>query len=500
MSELLCGLDIGTSSTKGILATPHGNIVARAERPHGLSLPRPGWAEHDAETIWWADAAAILRELTASADGHIAAVGVSGIGPCLLPVDSEERPLRPAILYGIDTRAEAEIVELTARYGAERVLARGGSALTSQAIGPKMLWLQHAEPEIWSRTRRFYMASSFLVSRLCGAYVLDHHSASQCDPMYDITTGTWASDWAAEVAPGLELPELLWSSEIAGRVTPVAAEATGLPAGIPVVAGTIDAWAEAASVGVRAAGDLMLMYGTTMFLVEVVEGFKPDRTMWGTAGVTPGSRTLAAGMSTSGALTGWFRTIVGEPPFERLVEEAAAVGPGSGGLVSLPYFAGERTPLFDPSARGLILGLTLSHSRGHIYRSLLEGTAFGVRHILEALEAAGEPPRRLVAVGGGTKGGLWTQIVSDVTGLPQQIPAVTIGAAYGDALMAGIGTGLVAPDASWDRIAEVVEPDSGNRALYDDMYAIYRSLYPATKDQAHKLAALQERAARPPEP
>jgi xylulokinase len=215
--------------------------------------------------------------------------------------------------------------------------------------------------------------------------------------------------------------------------------------------------------------------------------------MWGTAGVEKGSRTLAAGMATSGALTGWLRRIAGDPPFEQLVREAASVGPGAGGLVVLPYFAGERTPLFDPDARGLILGLTLSHGRGHVYRAMLEATAYGVRHILEALEVAGSPPQRLVAVGGDTRGGLWTQIVSDVTGLTQEVPAETVGAAYGDALLAAKGMGLVAPDANWARVAETVTPDVEVLSLYGEFYSLYRSLYPATRDQAHALAAIQRR-------
>ena len=373
-------------------------------------------------------------------------------------------------------------------------MERGGSALTSQAIGPKLLWLRRHEPETWARTRRFYMASSYLVRRLTGSYVLDHHSASQCDPLYEMARGAWAADWAEEVVPGLEMPALLWPGEVAGRVTTDAARLTGLPVGIPVVAGTIDAWAEATSVGVGAPGDTMLMYGTTMFIIEAVDRYRPDRTIWATAGVDPGSRTLAAGMATSGALTGWLRDIAGGLPFETLVEEAAGVPAGSDGLVVLPYFAGERTPLFDPDARGLMLGLTLSHGRGHLYRALLEATAYGVRHILEALADAGSPPRRLVAVGGGTKGGLWTRIVSDVTGLPQEIPAETIGAAYGDALLAARGAGLVGPGATWASAAETVTPDACVRPLYDTLFGLYRSLYPATRDQAHELAAIQRGA------
>jgi xylulokinase len=358
-----------------------------------------------------------------------------------------------------------------------------------------LLWLQRNEPEVWAKTRRFFMASSFIIHRLTGAYVLDHHSASQCDPMYDLAAESWAPDWAADVAPGLELPELHWAADEVGRVTPDAAAATGIPAGTPVMTGTIDAWAEALSVGVLAPGDTMLMYGTTMFIVENVDTLKPHRSMWGTTGLVPGSRCLAAGMSTSGALTGWLRTLTGGVPYEQLVAEASATPPGADGLVALPYFAGERTPLYDPRARGLILGLTLRHGRAHLYRALLESTGYGVRHILESLTQAGGAPGRLVAVGGGTKGGLWTQIVTDVTGLPQEIPAVTIGACYGDALMAAQGVGLMPAGASWARAAEVVRPSESTRGLYDELYSIYRSLYPATVEQAHALSRIQSNVA-----
>lgn len=495
MADWLLGIDIGTSSSKAVLTDTSGTILARAERPHELSLPRPGWAEHDAETVWWADTVALAKDLTTRAaelgGGTIAGVCVSGIGPCLLPVDEAGRPIRPAILYGIDTRAAAEIDEITERYGAERILGRSGSALSSQAVGPKLLWLRRNEPEAWARTRRFFMASSFMAYRLTGAYTLDHHSASQCDPLYDIRSGTWALDWAADIAPNLELPALHWAAEPVGRVTPDASAVTGITAGTPVMAGSIDAWAEAISVGVRNPGDTMLMYGTTMFIVEAIEQLRPDPTMWGTAGLLPGSRTLAAGMATSGALTGWLRDIAGGPSYETLTQEAAAVPAGSGGLVALPYFAGERTPLYDPLARGLILGLTLSHGRGHLYRALLESIGYGVRHILEALELAGGAPTRFVAVGGGTKGGLWTQIVSDVTVRAQEIPAETIGACYGDALLAAIGAGLVPSDTSWATVDETVEPNPASRDIYDETYGIYRSLYPATVQQAHALARLQ---------
>jgi xylulokinase len=200
-------------------------------------------------------------------------------------------------------------------------------------------------------------------------------------------------------------------------------------------------------------------------------------------------------MATSGALTGWLRQISGDLPYEMLVEEAAQVEPGSNGLVVLPYFAGERTPLYDPKARGVICGLTLNHKRGHLYRALLEATAYGVRHILEVMHEAGGGGKRLVAVGGGTKGGLWTQIVSDVTGRTQELPQETIGASYGDALLAAIAVGLVKPGETWHAASALVEPNPKAHEIYDTLYGVFRELYPATRTQVHTLAALQDREA-----
>ena len=494
MSELVLGIDIGTSSSKGVLARPDGAMVAVAERPHPLSLPRPGWAEHDPETTWCGDFVALCRDLVERADqagGQITAICTRGIGACLLAADANGDPLRPAILYGIDSRSTREIAELTARYSAEAILARSGTLLSSQAVGPKLAWLRRNEPDVWARTRQLLMANSFIAERLTGEYVLDHHSASQCDPLYEIQANCWADDWAAEIAPGLDLPRLVWPGEVVGRVTAAAASATGLRAGTPVAAGSIDAWVEALSVDVREPGDVMLMYGTTLMVVEVVDELRPYPGLWGTTGLFPGTSTLSTGLATSGALTGWLREIAGGPPFEELVAEAAAVAPGAEGLICLPYFAGERAPVDDPRARGLIVGLSLSHGRGHLYRAVLEATGFGVRHIVETLRAAGATERRLVAVGGGTKGDLWPQVVSDILGCPQEIPRVTIGASYGDALLAAIAGGMAGPETRWNAPAAIVEPVAKRAGLYDTLYSTYRALYPATREAMHALADLQ---------
>ncbi|TVT61828.1 sugar kinase [Amycolatopsis rhizosphaerae] len=494
---LLLGIDIGTSSAKGVLVSPRGEIVARAWRAHETSHPHPGWVEHDAESVWWQDFLALCRELTAAADGRaLAGLAVSGIGPVLLPADAEGRPLRPAILYGVDTRAHAEIAELTAELGERSIVERAGTALSSQAVGPKWRWLARHEPEVYRRSSLFLMANSYLVHRLTGEYVLDHHSASQCDPMYDLRAGTWARDWASLVAPGIELPRLLWPTEVAGTVSAAAAAETGLPQGLPVTAGTVDAWAEAASVGVTEPGETMVMYGTTMFLIQVLADPRPHAGLWTTRGAFPGTYSLAAGMATSGAITDWLRGLVGGD-FAGLLARAAEVPPGSRGLLLLPYFAGERTPLFDPDARGILAGLTTGHGLGELYRAVLEGIAYGVRHNLEAMHASGGKARRLVAVGGGTQGGLWTQIVSDVTGAEQDVPAETIGAAFGDALLAAVATGAAPEIAEWNPVARTVRPRAGHTEVYERFYRHYRELYPATAELAHFLAAEQKAADRP---
>jgi xylulokinase len=234
------------------------------------------------------------------------------------------------------------------------------------------------------------------------------------------------------------------------------------------------------------------MYGTTMFLIHTVPTYVTSPSLWGTVGALPDTRNLAGGMATSGAITAWLRDLFGSADYPELLRLAEQSGVGAGGLLMLPYFAGERTPIMDPQARGLIAGLTLSHGQGDIYRAALEATGFGVRHNIEAIEAAGGDIRRVVAVGGGTQGGLWTQIVTDVTGRDQLLPAQTIGASYGDALLAAIGIGLVAPETDWSHVASRLAPDPSVRHLYDELYDAYCRLYPATREQLHRLAAIQE--------
>ncbi|GAS87857.1 FGGY-family carbohydrate kinase [Mycolicibacterium brisbanense] len=487
--EVLLGIDMGTGSTKGVLVDTSGSVIATETVAHSMDLPRPGWAEVDAENLWWREVCGISTALMARMPSGAALAGmcVSGVGPCLVLCDDDLRPLRPAILYGIDTRAAAEIAALTAELGEAEILERAGTLLSSQAVGPKLEWVRRHEPEVFERATGWFGSNSFIAAKLTGEYVMDHHTASQCDPLYATRDYAWNLPWAHRICAHLPLPRLVWPSEVVGTVTAQAAAATGVPVGTPVVAGTVDAYSEAFSVGVRRPGDQMLMYGSTMFLVQVIAEYYSDPALWTTAGVERGTLALAAGTSTAGSLINWLQGVTGGASFEELVAEARDVPPGSEGLLVLPYLAGERTPVFDPQARGVVAGLTLRHGRGHLFRAAYEGISFGIRQILERFDDA-HSGARTVAVGGGLRSPIWVQAVSDITGRPQLIPEQGIGASYGDALLAAIGTGLVPADTDWAKIAREIKPDARNRVLYDDLYATWRELYPATREQVHRLS------------
>ena len=491
------GIDIGTYESKGVLVDGDGRILASAARPHDLIVPRAGWAEHRAEQDWWGDFVWLCRKLLADSGldaSEVKAVGASAIGPCMLPVDADGEPLMNAVLYGVDTRAAREIEDLTARIGADRILSHGGNALTSQAVGPKILWLKRNRPDIYASARKFLNATSFLVHRLTGRFVTDHYSASSVAPLYDIEGRTWSNALAPDITDLERLPEIAWTTEIAGAVIGRAAEETGLAFGTPVIVGTIDAAAEAISVGVLDAGEMMLMYGSTIFTVRIGSERIRDPRLWHAPWLFADQHACMAGLATSGTLTHWFadqlaRDLSPEAAMSALAAEGRASPPGANGLVFLPYFSGERTPIHDPNAKGAVIGLTLAHTRADIYRAALEGIAFATKHIFDTYVEGGAPPSTIIAVGGGLRNRTWAQATSDVSGLTQTAPEVSIGAAYGDAFLARLAIGDVSRSAikQWNPAAFTIEPDPRNARLYERRYAIFHELYPRIRDLMEKL-------------
>jgi xylulokinase len=507
-TDLLMGIDVGTYETKGVLVTPEGKVVATEVMPHTLIFPRAGWAEHDPESTWWGDVKNVSKALLATegvSPDHIKGVGISAIGPDVLPIDENFQPLRNGILYGVDTRAVDEIAEMNERFGADYIFNACGNALSSQATGPKILWIKKNEPEIYAKARWFVDATTFIVARLTGRVVVDHFSAGSHHPMYD----PWKREWNEELNDGIveteRLPELAWSHELAGEVTEWAAEETGLNVGTPVSVGTIDAGAEALSVGVTEPGEMMLMYGSTIFIIQVTDNDQArDERLWAAPYLFPGTWCLLAGMATSGALTRWFRDTFaaelvsaendgGEPAYAVLTKEAAEAQPGSNGVIVLPYFSGERTPINDPRAKGVIFGLSLTHTRGELFRATLEGMGHGIKQHVDLFTDIGAPPHTIQAVGGGTKNAVWLQSVSDISGVPQKVAPLTVGASYGDALLAAIATGLASgPETirEWQGAGNVVTPNPETAETYRPLHQIYSQLYHASKEQMHQLHEL----------
>jgi xylulokinase len=484
------GIDIGTFEAKAVMVDEAGHILAEAARAHRMIVPRPGWAEHRADQDWWAGFADLCRAVLGRSGlppGAVGAVAVSGIGPCMLPVDTAGRPLMNAVLYGVDTRAEAEIADLEVRLGAAAILALGGNALTSQSVGPKILWLQRQRPELWDRTAMIHGCTSYLVWRLTGETVIDHYTAANFSPLYDIARQDWATDLAGICDRG-QLPRLMWSADIAGTVTRAAAAETGLAPGTPVICGTIDAAAEAVSVGLRRPGDMMLTYGSTVFVILLTDRRLDDARLWHAPWLSAAEHAAMAGLATSGTLTHWFRDhLAAGEDFATLAAEAAESPPGARGLIVLPHFSGERTPLHDPAAKGAIFGLDLTHRRGDLYRAVLEGIACATRAITDTYAEAGQRPVRIRAVGGGTRNPVWLQATSDLTGLDQELCRVTVGAAYGDAFLAARAIGQAEPADidQWNPVERVTRAEAHPAQVR--LYPLFRQLYARTRDIARAL-------------
>ena len=492
------GIDIGTFSSKGALVDEQARIVAEHSVPHEMEIPSPGYAEHDAENTWWGEFCTISKALIQKSGvdpKQIEGVGCSTIGPCCLPVDKDLRPLRKAILYGIDCRATQEIAYLEDLYGKDNIFQRCGTPLTTQSAAAKVLWIKNNEPEVYAKADKFVTGATYLVAKLTGQFVIDHYTAATWVPLYDMEKLDWVDDTSLFCRRD-QLARCLWSHEVAGTVHEQAARETGLAVGTKVTTGTADASAEAFSVGVLNPGDMMLMYGSSIFIIHVVEKFTMDDRLWAGPYLFPGTYSVAAGMSCAGTLTHWFRDnfaldlehkaqAEGTNVFAEIAKLADGIPAGSDGLTILPYFSGERTPINDPNAKGMIFGLNLQHTRAHIYKALLEGVGYGINQHFEIFDALNMGTKKVMAVGGGTKNPAWLQAVSDISSKRQYVAEVDTGAAYGDALISALATGFYRDSdevARQIKIQRTIEPDPAAYQAYAPFRSRYNRLYLQTKD------------------
>jgi xylulokinase len=473
----LLGIDVGTSATKAVVIEPSGAVVAQAERPVDLASPHPGWAEED-PAQWWENVCSLCRELPLA---DVVAVGISGMVPAVILLDGAGRPLRPSIQQN-DARAGAEVSELRAALG-EGVLARTGSPVTQQSVGPTAMWLARHEPEIWRQTATILGSYDYIAFRLTGARAVERNWALESG-LFDLGTGTWAEDLcaAAGIDPG-RLPQPRRPDEIVGEVTTEAAAATGLRPGTSIVAGSADHVASAFAAGIVEDGDLLVKLGSAGDILMASDEPLVDARLYLDFHLVPGKYLPNGCMAASGSFIRWFqRSLAGGAALATLDAEAEAAGPGAGGILALPYLLGEKTPINDPEARGAFVGLRLDHERGHLFRAVLEATAYGFRHHLDVFAELGRPPARVRVTNGGARSRLWKQVVADVVGLPLEALAGSAGSELGAAFAAGMGIGAL---STWDEIerfvhiGDVVEPDRSVGELYDALYGAYRALYPA---------------------
>jgi xylulokinase len=477
---LLLGIDIGTTATKAILLDTALGLVAERERPTALFADRPGWAEEDV-AAWWANVVALCRDL---GDGRsIDAVGVSGMVPCVVLQDGDGNPIRRSIQQN-DARAEVEIAELRSRLAGARVLERTGSAITQQSVGPTLMWLQHWEPENWSRARTIAGSYDTVVRLLTGERSVESNWALESG-LFDLEVGGWGTDIldAVGLSPEL-LPPVRRPDEVVGGIAAQVARVTGLREGTPVVAGSADHVASAFAAGLAREGDLLVKLGGAGDILMTTAEPVIDERLYLDYHLVPGLFLPNGCMATSGSFIRWFQqTLAGGESLARLDEEAAAAGPGAGGVVALPYMLGEKTPIHDPAARGAFIGMTLATERGHLFRAVLEGISFGFRHHLDVFADLGHVPRRVRVTNGGARSRLWKQVTADVLGLPLETLRSHPGSALGAAFAAGMGTGAFADWGEIDRFVEVgdvVVPHDHD--LYERPYRTFRSLYPALKE------------------
>jgi xylulokinase len=458
VTEALVGLDVGTSSVKGVAISPSGQLLATAEEPYPLSIPRPGWAEQDPED-WWRAAQAVLARLP---DGP---VGLSGQMHGLVALGEDDRVLRPAILWN-DQRTAAECAEIEHRIGLERLIELTGNRALPGFTAPKLLWLARHEPETYALIRRVLLPKDYVRLRLAGEHAIDVADASGT-LLFDVSGRRWSD----EVCAALEIP-LEW--------LPPAHES-------PAVAGAGDQAAGALGVGVYRPGTVSVVLGTSGVVFAVLPSYAPDpeARVHVFCHAVPGAWHAMGVMLSAAGSFAWLRSVLGGADYAALDDEAARWPPCTEGLLFAPYLQGERTPHADPAARGAFVGLTLRHDRGALARATLEGVAYGLRDSLELLRALGVRAEVGRVSGGGAGSDLWVRIVASVLDLPLERTACDAGAAFGAALLAGERARVFADTmdavARCVRVRERVEPDAEWAAAYARGYERYRTLYPALR-------------------
>jgi xylulokinase len=491
------GIDVSTTATKAVLVGEDGAVRGIGTASYDYEIPRPGWTEQDPE-LWWDGAISAIRSVLASTGvdpADVAAVGLTGQMHGLVLLDAADEVLRPAILWN-DQRTASACDTIRSAVGPERLIAITGNDALTGFTAPKLVWVRDTEPDVWAQVAHVLLPKDYVRLRLTGEHALD-----KADGAGTLLFDLEARDWSPVVLDALGvdaawMPPTFEGPAVTGSVTRAAAEATGLRAGTPVVAGGGDQAANGVGVGAVAPGVVALSLGTSgvVFAASDMALRDPRGQVHAFCHAVPGRWHLMTVMLSAAGSLRWFRDAVApDVSFADLSASAGDVPAGSEGLWFLPYLTGERSPHPDPLARGAFVGLTVGHDRRHLTRAVLEGVAFGLRDGLDQMTGIGLPsPQQIRGSGGGLASPVWRQILADVLGAEIATVSTTEGAAYGAALLGAVGAGWYASvEAATEALVRVEPvaapgPDAGR---YAEAHAGYRTLYPALAPVFHRGAS-----------
>ncbi len=498
--QAVLGIDVGTTAVKAMLVSGAGDVVAESEVEHPVSVPRPGWSEQDPE-MWWRSTSLAVRKVVQAASGGnrkvtIAAVGLSGQMHSSVFLDADDEVIRPALLWN-DTRTTPQRRYITDKVGIGRLRSTVGNLPLEGFTAPKILWLRQNEPDNYARLRKLLLPKDYIRYRMSGEYCTEPSDAAGT-LLYDVRKRCWSEAVLQELELDADiLPKVLESTEVSGVVTPEAAAELGISAGIPIVGGGADNAAGAIGCGATNSGVMQASIGTSgaVLLPAGAPHIEEDMNLHTFCHCAPNMWYLMGVILSAGSALRWLRdTIAAGQSYDALTAEAERIGAGSNSLLFLPYLTGERTPHNDANARGIFFGLSFAHGRGHLTRAVIEGVCFAMRDSLELMRCQGVSPSEVRVIGGGSRSQMWLKTLANVFGLPIATVQPSGGAAYGAALLAAVGCGMFGSidDAvlSCVRTDNTVEPDRSTAARYEELYGVYKRIYPAVKGEFAALAAI----------
>jgi len=485
----LLSIDLGTSSVKAVVMSADGAVIASESKEYPISSPSPGWAEQDPE-LWWSSAVEAVRKVSIQHKESIRAIGLSGQMHGTVLLGKDAAPLYPAVIWP-DLRSQKEVREIQAAAGEALLGTEAGTAPAPGFMGPTLLWLKKHMPDVFQNTAQVILPKDYLLLRLTGEISTDVTDASGTG-LFNNPDRTWSTAILEKIGlPEKIFPESLQPEEIPGSLRRAAAEELGLKPGIPVASGCADQTAQAVGNGIREPGTASITVGSGgQIFLPLDTPAENNKFKYHVFCHAPKDRWYILGaMLTAGLSLRWLRDFLypghGTEAFEQMSGQASKVPPGAGSLFFLPYLAGERSPIMDPDARGCFIGLTLSHTREHLCRAVMEGTAFALRQILETLEANGCRADFLKGAGGGLNDPVWRQITADVLGRPIAVSPCRELTGRGAACIAGIGAGIYSgydavPDIHPGRHESAV-PDQNTACRYNELYNIWTGIYPELK-------------------